>query len=62
MEDRRKTNDRWKNSTIDSLNTWVSFGPVIRLLIVFAIIGGVLWMAVQIAGLILMLKLALTGS
>lgn len=62
MEDRRKTNDRWKNNTIDALNTWVSFGPVIRLLIVFAIIGGVLWMAVQIAGLILMLKLALTGS
>lgn len=62
MEDRRKTNDRRKNNTIDSLNTWVSFGPVIRLLIVFAIIGGVLWMAVQIAGLVLMLKLALTGS
>lgn len=62
MEDRRKTNDRRKNQTVDALNTWVSFGPVIRLLIVFAIIGGVLWMAVQIAGLILMLKLALTGS
>lgn len=62
MEDRRKTSDRRKNQTVDALNTWVSFGPVIRLLIVFAIIGGVLWMAVQIAGLILMLKLALTGS
>lgn len=62
MEDRRKTNDRRKNQTVDALNTWVSFGPVIRLLLVFAIIGGVLWMAVQIAGLILMLKLALTGS
>lgn len=62
MEDRRKASDRRKYQTVDALNTWVSFGPVIRLLLVFAIIGGVLWMAVQIAGLILMLKLALTGS
>lgn len=62
MEDRRKTSDRRKNQTVDALNTWAGFGPVIRLLITVAIIGGVLWMAVQIAGLILMLKLALTGS
>lgn len=60
MIERRKGERRHR--TMDTLDTWAGFGPVIRLLITVAIIGGVLWMAVQIAGLILMLKLALTGS
>lgn len=60
MTDERR--ERRREQALDLLNAWAGIGVVTRLVFVIAIIGGVLWMAVQIAGLILMLKLALTGS
>lgn len=54
--------ERRRERAIDLLDAWAGIGGIGRLIVTVAIIGGVLWMAVQIAGLILMLKLALTGS
>lgn len=62
MNDQRKTDERSRNNVLEIINVWAELAPWSRLLLVFAIISGGLWLAIQIVGLIFMLKLALTGS
>lgn len=58
----RRRGERRRIRTMNTLDTWTSFGPVIRLLIAVAIIGGFAWGVLQIVQLVAYLKLTLTGS